>query len=390
MSHPDVAIADLNQAVEAMLWPQLDDAHLTYEVIAPIIERLKQEPGIRAETLGHSYLGTPIQRLSVGQGPVVVLAWTQMHGDEPTATAAVLDWLRLLLTQPPASLPRDWQQQLTLHVIPMLNPDGAAQSTRQNAQGIDINRDALAQQSPEGRLLWQQVQALQPTVAFNLHDQNPYYAVGDTDTPATIAFLAPAYHPKKHVDGARLQAKQLIALMKDKLSYWLPQGIARYDDSYSQRSFGDAIAGTGASTILIESGAHRDDPHRQVARRLNVIGLQLAIEALLNGTHEQYSLADYYGIPANTADGFCDIKLCNVTIDDGQHSAYQADICLVKAASTQSLLIDFVGDARTVHGFRDYDAQKLGLANLCALPRLGGDGQTLLKSLGLHSTNCNR
>ena len=33
---------------------------------------------------------------------------------------------------------------LTIHVVPMLNPDGAERYQRRNVQDIDINRDARA------------------------------------------------------------------------------------------------------------------------------------------------------------------------------------------------------------------------------------------------------
>lgn len=378
MTHPNVAIAELEQQISAVQWPQLDRRHLTYADIAPVMDELAGHTALQVTHIGASYLGTPIRRLTLGNGPLVVLAWTQMHGDEPTATAAVLDWLQLLLTQQLSGLPNDWQQLLTVHVVPMLNPDGAAQRTRQNAQGIDINRDAMARQSPEGRLLWQQVQSLQPTLAFNLHDQNPYYAVGNSAEPATVAFLAPAYHPDKHVDSARLQAKQMIAHMRQALSHWLPGGIARYDDSYSERSFGDNIAGTGASTILIESGAHRQDPHRQVARRMNVIALQVALEALFTDAHRNYTLADYYAIPANTADGFCDIKICQVTIDDGTHAPFQTDICLSREKGDELLRVEFIGDARGIHGFTEYDARQQQLPELI---NIGDDATELVASL---------
>ena len=41
-------------------------------------------------------------------------------------------------------------EALTIHLVPMLNPDGARRFQRRNAQGIDINRDALLLQTPEG------------------------------------------------------------------------------------------------------------------------------------------------------------------------------------------------------------------------------------------------
>ena len=51
---------------------------------------------------------------------------------------------------------------LTLHVVPMLNPDGAERFQRRNAQSIDINRDALRLQTPEGRALKALRDRLQP------------------------------------------------------------------------------------------------------------------------------------------------------------------------------------------------------------------------------------
>ncbi|WP_258807614.1 M14 family zinc carboxypeptidase [Pseudidiomarina sp. CB1] len=375
MNHPNQIFAEFEQRWQTTHWPTLNKRQLVYADIKPVLDKLAVATALEHKVIGTSYLGTPIRRFTLGQGPLVVLAWTQMHGNESTATAAVLDWLQLLLQHCPADLPDDWQELITLHVVPMLNPDGAAAGTRETAQGIDMNRDALAQQTPEGRLLWQQVQQLKPTVAFNLHDQNPYYAAGEGGDPATIAFLAPAYHPDKHVDGPRLRAKQLIAHMRQILSHWLPQGIGRYDDTYSQRSFGDAIAGTGASTILIESGEHRHDPNRQVARKLNVMALQAGLSALLSGVYQDYGLADYYAIPDNVSDGFVDVKMTNLTIDDGEHPSYQVDVCLNRCNVSPSYVIEFVGDSRGQQGLEEIDGSGVKWQQL---PQLGAVADTLL------------
>lgn len=142
----------------ASLWDKhhtdnLNRAHLRFADISQVVEQLAQHNEVTSSVVGHACSGKPITRLTVGRGPLILLAWTQMHGDEPTATAAVLDWLHILLTQQLPSLDTNWQSLVTLHVIPMLNPDGAENRIRVNAQGIDINRDAKALQTPEGRVL---------------------------------------------------------------------------------------------------------------------------------------------------------------------------------------------------------------------------------------------
>ena len=50
------------------------------------------------EQIGESVEGRSIHHLRVGSGPTAVLLWSQMHGDEPTATAALFDIFKYLDT----------------------------------------------------------------------------------------------------------------------------------------------------------------------------------------------------------------------------------------------------------------------------------------------------
>ncbi len=43
------------------------------------------------EKIGESVEGRSINYVRVGNGPTGVMLWSQMHGDEPTATAALFD-----------------------------------------------------------------------------------------------------------------------------------------------------------------------------------------------------------------------------------------------------------------------------------------------------------
>ncbi len=61
------------------------------------------------------------------------------------------------------------EQAVTIRAVPMLNPDGAELFQRRNLQFIDINRDALALATPEGKLLKKLRDEWQPDIGFNLH-----------------------------------------------------------------------------------------------------------------------------------------------------------------------------------------------------------------------------
>jgi hypothetical protein len=82
--------------------------------------------------IGQSARGVPIRAVRVGspRARVSILVVGSVHGDEP-AGRAIAD--RLLSARPPRGT--------ALWVIRDLNPDGHASDTRQNARGVDLNRN---------------------------------------------------------------------------------------------------------------------------------------------------------------------------------------------------------------------------------------------------------
>jgi hypothetical protein len=56
---------------------------------AEVLERLNALPSdlFTVEQLGESVEGRSIHHVRAGTGPMPVLLWSQMHGDEPTATS---------------------------------------------------------------------------------------------------------------------------------------------------------------------------------------------------------------------------------------------------------------------------------------------------------------
>ncbi|MFC4700766.1 M14 family zinc carboxypeptidase [Glaciecola siphonariae] len=342
----------------------LNLSHITHSDIQPLIHALKGDAKVSVCHQGNSFEGRSIERITFGNGPIKILAWTQMHGNEATATASVFDLLDTLLSSSDESLV-DAASLFTLDIVPMLNPDGAERCIRHNAQAIDINRDAMAKQTLEGNLLMDLVDTLKPHIAFNLHDQSPYYQCGTNGNPSTIAFLAPAFDVDKTIDKPRRLAMALISHMTDVLKPHINQSVARYDDTFSPRSFGDRIAGKGAATILIESGAARNDPDRQIARRMNHIAM-LAAMRMLKREHQGDiddaqldALQDaYWTIPENTSETLSSLLIRNLHFV-GPHS-YQASISIKQTARySNQFFIDAVGDVGVQAGLEEFDAGDL-------------------------------
>jgi protein MpaA len=84
----------------------------------------------RTVLLGRSWQGRPIVAVEVGNpSGTSVLVVGCIHGNETSGIAIAHALERLS--------PRD----LDLWIVPVLNPDGVAADTRQNAHGVDFNRN---------------------------------------------------------------------------------------------------------------------------------------------------------------------------------------------------------------------------------------------------------
>jgi beta-lactamase class A len=251
------------------------------------------------EEVGRSLEDRPIRLLRYGTGPTRVLLWSQMHGDESTATMALADLIRFLHEAPDDAHARLWREQLTLLVMPMLNPDGAERFVRHNAVGIDVNRDARLLATPEGRALKGVRDRFEPQFGFNLHDQNPRTRVGNGPALAAIALLAPPFDETGADNPVRMRSKHVAAAIRSALEPLVAGHIAKYDESFNPRAFGDLTTQWGTSTVLVESGGWRNDPHKQFLRSVNFVGLVKALDVIASGTWSDFPDADYQSLPSN-------------------------------------------------------------------------------------------
>ncbi len=165
----------------------------------------------RMVLLGRSWQGRPIEAVEVGNRsgtPVLVVGC--IHGNETGGIRIARALERLS--------PRD----LDLWVVPDLNPDGVAADTRQNAHGVDLNRNfpwhwrplsGVYESGPrplserEARIAHALILRLRPhlTIWFHQHLDLVWASGGDRRIEKAFARVSGLpYHPLPQLDGSAI------------------------------------------------------------------------------------------------------------------------------------------------------------------------------------------
>nr|WP_315222626.1 M14 family metallopeptidase [uncultured Flavobacterium sp.] len=331
--------------------------YITLDHIQPLLDRLNTNNQVKI--IGKSVLDKPIYSYQIGTGTTRIYMWSQMHGDESTTTKALFDFINFLNGDS-----EDAQKMLktfTFYAIPMLNPDGAKLYTRENANVIDLNRDAQNLTQPESKLLRQIFEEFQPHYCFNLHDQRTIYAVGDTKMPATVSFLAPAYNEERDINDSRLKAINLIAGINDVLKKYIPGQIGRFSDAFNFNCTGDTFQFLGAPTILFEAGHFPDDYQRETTRKLIFFSLLSAFRILSENDLVDNRINDYLNISQNKV-LFYDFMYKNIKINyDGieiitNFVAQYKEELIENEIHFNAYIIE-VGELENYYGHYEYDAK---------------------------------
>ena len=341
------------------------------EALVADLERVVSHSGglVTVAERGASAEGRPILVLAAGTGPEKVLLWSQMHGDEPTATCALVDLLSHLVATRSDPATRQLLSRVTLLVLPMLNPDGAVRNDRRNAQGIDINRDAVELQTPEGRFLKAVRDRYAPAAGFNLHNQGALVTAGPAGPQSALAVLA-VPGAEREADGPAVARKKgLGAVMARAAEPFGPGRVARYDMSYTERAFGDSMSRWGTPTVLLESGGWDGPDEAERLVRLNFVVLLSALHALARG-EEALAAPAYDSLPFNTRGRLVDLILRDATVHGGRElPPFHADVAFVRARAfagegqrLAATIVTGVGDLNHLHGLTEVDATGLVVA----------------------------
>lgn len=277
----------------------LEQRRFDHETLWRVLEPFVASDTIGVETIGPSIEGRAIRALRFGEGETGVLLWSQMHGDESTATMALADILRFFVEAEGDDLRERLRRELTVTMVPMLNPDGAERFARRNAIGVDVNRDARRLATPEGRALKTLRDRIEPQFGFNLHDQGARTLAGEGGEQVAIALLAPPAEQSRAYGDVRSRARLVAAEIVSALQPEIAGRIAKYDDAFNPRAFGDLMQSWGTSTVLIESGAIGGDPQKQELRRLNVVGILSALDSVATGSFHHQDASLYETLPEN-------------------------------------------------------------------------------------------
>lgn len=164
-----------------MAWTTLEDE-------AAVLDQLPETGRVAIDVIGQSVEGRPIRLLRIGNPPpppharaVVMLVGSQ-HGDEPAGREALI---QLAVDLANGNLPEfdAFLETHGVHIIPTPNPDGIAHGTRQNANGIDLNRTWLSLSQPESRAIALLLGRLRPLLLVDHHEADPQLSANVTFAP---------------------------------------------------------------------------------------------------------------------------------------------------------------------------------------------------------------
>lgn len=149
---------------------------------------------IAVEEIGLSQKGRPILMVTisgkglVSESPARVMVIAAQHGDEPAGMRAMLELIRQFAASRDQRV-GELLEKVTLHIIPVSNPDGSYSFSRKTANGMNMNRDWHACSLPESQAVMEKIWQYQPDVLIDLHEQTPRDKEGAyvTGVPASEA-----------------------------------------------------------------------------------------------------------------------------------------------------------------------------------------------------------
>ncbi len=276
---------------------------------------IKHKSLFSIKKIGSSVKGKSIYGYKLGAGKKRILVWSQMHGNESTTTKALHDFFnRMHIDDDEYNL---LMLNCTFFIIPILNPDGALNYKRVNANNIDLNRDAQLQSQPESKVLMEAYFSFNPDYCFNLHGQRTIFSAGYSSNSSILSFLSPAQDLQSSITKTRKLSMEVIVAIKNSLETKLEGFISRYNDDFNINCVGDTFQVLNTPTILFEAGHYPNDYHREKTRYYIYESLMASFKYIANLNKSKNDYKQYFDLPENRK-LFYDIIIRDTIFSDGE------------------------------------------------------------------------
>ncbi|WP_185877358.1 M14 family zinc carboxypeptidase [Blattabacterium cuenoti] len=344
------------------------DTHSKIFNYSNLLETLKKYKKICSIIpVGFSVEKRKIFKIKWGIGRKKIFIWSQMHGDETTGTKSIFDILNFFLINNNHEIVKFFFKNITISFIPMLNPDGSEYFKRRNSINIDLNRDFIRLESPEIKILFNEINKENPHILFNLHDQKSIYNVGNKSfNPAILSFLSPSTNKKENYNTVKMKSMGMIYEISKEIKKILPNNasIGRYSDKHYPNATGDCLQKMGYSCILIEAGNYSGDDKKYIIRKYNTISIIFGFYLLSSNYKLEKNYKNYFFIKKNK-NILLDKIYRNIQIKKN-NSIYHVDIGLmnfdkfnVKTGIVESeMKIVDIGDLSTFFAYKDIIASE--------------------------------
>lgn len=340
---------------------QIKGRYITNSHILPFLKNLNSK--FKLQKIGFSEKNTPIYSVNFGNGPINILIWSQMHGNEATTTKSLIDCLNLF-----NSINNEFiTNNLCVKIIPILNPDGANNYCRLNSNNIDLNRDAQELTQSESRVLRDLFDEFKPHYCFNMHDQRTIYSAGDDYYPATLSFLSPSQDNNRSLTINRKIGMKIISNLRHVIDPYIPNQISRYDDKFNINCVGDKFQSLGVPTILFEAGHYDNDYNRDITRKYMMFAIYQTFLSIINKSYINYSTNNYFDIPENKPTYF-DVLIKGVSFDKNLKDI--RDVGILYRESLEKSDINFtpfvvkIGDLSSYYGHKIFYAKSKHVTNV--------------------------
>ena len=340
---------------------QIKGRYITNSHILPFLKNLNSK--FKLQKIGFSEKNTPIYSVNFGNGPINILIWSQMHGNEATTTKSLIDCLNLF-----NSINNEFiTNNLCVKIIPILNPDGANNYCRLNSNNIDLNRDAQELTQSESRVLRDLFDEFKPHYCFNMHDQRTIYSAGDDYYPATLSFLSPSQDNNRSLTINRKIGMKIISNLRHVINPYIPNQISRYDDKFNINCVGDKFQSLGVPTILFEAGHYDNDYNRDITRKYMMFAIYQTFLSIINKSYINYSTNNYFDIPENKPTYF-DVLIKGVSFDKNLKDI--RDVGILYSESLEKSNINFtpfvakIGDLSSYYGHKIFYAKSKHVTNV--------------------------